>query len=157
MKRFLTIGIFLTVLTMVVTAQNTFSGIVKDTKGQAIPFATVQILKTDSTLVTGAITDDDGKYTLSFSSEETQKYLLHVSFVGYKTQVLHLDSKTTNIRDVILEEEGRRLIEVVLPFNSYPTYYIQKPYINPITGKGHWINEHYDRSKNKMIRRFKEL
>ncbi|MBQ2441158.1 MAG: TonB-dependent receptor, partial [Paludibacteraceae bacterium] len=112
MKRFLTIGIFLTVLTMLVTAQNTFSGLVKDTKGQAIPFATVQILKTDSTLVTGAITDDDGKYTLSFSSEETQKYLLHVSFVGYKTQVLHLDSKATDIRDIVLEEEATELSEV---------------------------------------------
>ena len=57
--------------------------------------------------------------------------------------------------NIILEEEGRRLIEVKLPFYSYPLYYIQRPYINPITGKGHWIDVHYDRSKNKMIRRFK--
>ena len=57
--------------------------------------------------------------------------------------------------NVILEEEGRRLIEVVLPSCSYPTYYIQKPYINPNTGEGHWIDVHYDRSKNKMIRAFR--
>ena len=57
--------------------------------------------------------------------------------------------------NVILEEEGRRLIEVVLPFCSYPTYYIQKPYINPNTGYGHWIDVHYDRSKNKMMRAFR--
>ena len=57
--------------------------------------------------------------------------------------------------NVILEEEGRRLIEVILPSCSYPTYYIQKSYINPNTGEGHWIDVHYDRSKNKMIRAFK--
>ena len=57
--------------------------------------------------------------------------------------------------NVVLEEEGRRLIEVVLPSCSYPTYYIQKPYINPITGRGHWIDVHYDRSKNKMMRAFR--
>ena len=58
---------------------------------------------------------------------------------------------------VILEEEGRRLIETKLNCCNYPLYYIQKPYVNPVTGKGHWVNVHYDRSKNKMIRRFKGL
>jgi len=57
--------------------------------------------------------------------------------------------------NVILEEEGRRLIEVILPSCNYSTYYIQKPYINPITGRGHWIDVHYDRSKNKMMRAFR--
>ena len=68
------------------------------------------------------------------------------------------DGKVT----VILEEEGRRLVKV--EFNNYksifshgerPVYYIQKTYINPNTGYGHWIDVHYDRSKNKMIRAFK--
>ena len=59
--------------------------------------------------------------------------------------------------EVILEEEGRRLIKVTLPSCTYPLYYIQKPYINPNTGEGHWVDVHYDRSKNKMIRRFKGL
>jgi hypothetical protein len=57
--------------------------------------------------------------------------------------------------NVVLEEEGRRLIEVVLPSYTYPLYYIQKPYINPNTGEGHWIDVHYDRSKNKMMRAFR--
>ena len=67
---------------------------------------------------------------------------------------------------VILEEEGRRLIGVV--FNNTNNifhrgekgrtmYYIQKAYVNPTTGYGHWIDEHYDRSKNKMMRRFLNL
>ena len=57
--------------------------------------------------------------------------------------------------NVILEEEGRRLIEVVLPSCSYPTYYIQKSYVNPVTERGHWVDVHYNKTKNKMIRRFK--
>lgn len=56
---------------------------------------------------------------------------------------------------VILEEEGRRLIETKLNCYTYPLYYIQKPYVNPNTGRGHWVDVHYDRSKNKMIRAFK--
>lgn len=63
---------------------------------------------------------------------------------------------------VILEEEGRRLVKVefnnrknIFCHSERPLYYIQRPYINPITGKGHWVDVHYDRSKNKMIRRFK--
>ena len=63
---------------------------------------------------------------------------------------------------VILEEEGRRLVKVefnnkgnILCHGERPVYYIQKPYINPNTGYGHWVDAHYDRSKNKMIRAFR--
>ena len=65
---------------------------------------------------------------------------------------------------VILEEEGRRLVKVefenkksIFSHGERPIYYIQKTYINPDTGKGHWVDVHYDRSKTKIIRRFKEL
>ena len=57
---------------------------------------------------------------------------------------------------VILEDEGRRLVQVDFNERS-PMYYIQKAYVNQYTGEGHWIDVHYDRSKNKMIRRFKDL
>ena len=63
---------------------------------------------------------------------------------------------------VILEEEGRRLVKVefsnhnhVFSHGQRPVFYIQKTYINPKTGIGHWVDEQYDRSKNKMIMRFK--
>lgn len=65
---------------------------------------------------------------------------------------------------VILEEEGRRLVKVEFNNTNFHKgeigrvmYYIQKTYVNPETGFGHWIDVHYDRSKNKMIRRFKGL
>ena len=56
---------------------------------------------------------------------------------------------------VILEEEGRRLIETKLSCHNYPLYFIQKSYINPVNGKGYWVDVHYDRSKNKMMRAFR--
>lgn len=69
------------------------------------------------------------------------------------------DGKTT----VILEEEGRRLVKVefnnknnVFAHGERPIYYIQKAFLHT-DGTGHWIDVHYDRSKNKMIRRFKGL
>lgn len=57
---------------------------------------------------------------------------------------------------VILEDEGKRLVQV--DFNGQrPMYYIQKAYINQNTGEGHWIDVHRDRSKTKMLKRYKGL
>lgn len=67
-----------------------------------------------------------------------------------------VDGKPTGKITVILEDEGRRLVQV--DFNEQrPIYYIQKAYINKNTGEGHWIDVHYDRSKNKMLKRYKGL
>ena len=38
----------------------TINGRVTDTNGNAMSFVTISLLKTDSTLVTGTITDDNG-------------------------------------------------------------------------------------------------
>ena len=57
---------------------------------------------------------------------------------------------------VIIEEEGRRLVQVDFE-NERPLYYIQRAYINHFNNKGHWIDECHDRSKNKMIRKYKGL
>ena len=57
---------------------------------------------------------------------------------------------------VILEKEGRRLVQVDFK-DERPLYYIQRVYINHFINEGHWIDECYDRSKNKMIRKFKGL
>lgn len=57
---------------------------------------------------------------------------------------------------VILEDEGRRLVQV--DFNGQrPMYYLQKAYINENTGEEHWIDVHYDRSKIKMLKRYKGI
>ena len=45
--------------------QKTISGKVQDAQGEPIAYATVSLLTADSTLVTGAITDEKGAFSLS--------------------------------------------------------------------------------------------
>ncbi|MBM1105984.1 TonB-dependent receptor [Aurantibacter crassamenti] len=59
-------------------------GTVHDEIGNPIAFANVLLLKTsDSTLVMGAITDDNGSFTLK--NVEGGKYIVTTSMVGFKT------------------------------------------------------------------------
>lgn len=54
----------------------------RDTK-EGVPFVTIQLLKTDSTFVTGAVSDDEGNFTVE--APEAGKYIMKLSSVGYKT------------------------------------------------------------------------
>jgi hypothetical protein len=54
----------------------------RDSK-EAVPFATVQVLRQDSSYVTGALSDDDGNFRVEMP--EDGKYIVKVSSVGYKT------------------------------------------------------------------------
>ena len=89
-------------------AQKTISGKVQDTEANPIAFATVSLLQTDSTLVTGAITDDQGAFTLSAPSG---KYLLQVSFIGYQTLCRPVQSGNKDLL-FTLSEESKELGEV---------------------------------------------
>ena len=66
----------------VAISAETISGNVKDAKGEPMPFVTVSVLSQDSTLLTGAITDDDGKYALEVN---VPNYIIQASYVGYHT------------------------------------------------------------------------
>ena len=46
----------------------TIKGSVVDSRGEAMPFVTISVLAKDSTLLTGAITDEEGKYEIEISS-----------------------------------------------------------------------------------------
>ena len=76
-------------------------GTVMDTRKQPIPFATVSVLSTDSTLLTGAITDDDGQYSIEVPA---CAYIIQASFVGYHT--------ACGGPDFVLREETEKLKEV---------------------------------------------
>ena len=81
-------------------------GSVKDTKGEAMPFVTISVLAPDSTLLTGAITDDEGKYIVTppdLPSRE-EKYIIQASYVGYQTAF--------GGPDFVLREETERLTEL---------------------------------------------
>ncbi len=69
-------------------AQNgKLTGFLNDDKGAALPFATVAVINAgDSSLVTGSITDDAGKFTINTPAAGT--YFLKLSAVGFKSQTI---------------------------------------------------------------------
>ena len=83
-----------------VTAE-TIKGSVIDSKGEPMPFVTISVLSQDSTLLTGAITDDDGKYAFD---TDARTYIIQASYVGYQTAF--------GGPDFVLREETEQIAEV---------------------------------------------
>ena len=79
----------------------TVKGSVVDSRGEAMPFVTISVLAQDSSLLTGAITDDEGKYEIEIAN---QKYILQASYVGYQTAF--------GGPDFVLHEETEQLKEL---------------------------------------------
>jgi TonB-linked SusC/RagA family outer membrane protein len=97
--------LFLSIFMLCGYAQaQTVSGTVSDANGP-LPGAAVVVKGTDK----GTTTDFDGKYTLN---EVPSNAVLVISFVGYVTQEIPVDGKTTI--DVTLVEDANKLDEVVV-------------------------------------------
>ena len=102
-------NIFFTALLLALTctvSAETLSGSVINQRGEAMPFVTVSVLTLDSTLLTGAITDDEGKYEIDLSpfTFHLSTLIIQASFVGYKTAF--------GGPDFVLHEETEHLAEV---------------------------------------------
>ena len=82
-------------------AAETLNGKVTDEKGLPMAFVTISVMSEDSVLLTGAITDAQGEYTLSI---DARAYIVQASFVGYETAY--------GGPDFVLREETERLKEV---------------------------------------------
>jgi outer membrane receptor protein involved in Fe transport len=85
-------------------ANGTVAGVVVDgTRGETIPTATVALWSAqDSSLVTGAITNDDGRF--SIDRVPVGSYYVRVSFVGYMPKIVSDVSITSDNHRVDLEE-----------------------------------------------------
>ena len=79
----------------------TIQGKVTSSNGEAMPFVTISVLTQDSTLITGAITDDDGQYALEIN---VPNYIIQASYIGYRT--------ASGGPDFVLSEETEVLQEV---------------------------------------------
>ncbi|MBQ9339362.1 MAG: TonB-dependent receptor [Paludibacteraceae bacterium] len=112
MKKTLT-SMFL--LFSVVAAAEVIKGTVTDSRGELMPFVTVSVLAPDSSLITGAITDEKGIYSVEVpgaassgaagkSRTNGKGYILQASYVGYQT--------ACGGPDFVLREETERLEEV---------------------------------------------
>ena len=84
-------------------AAETLKGTVIDAKGNPMPFVTISVLSQDSTLLTGAITDDDGSYEIEITNHKSQitNYIIQASYIGYHTAF--------GGPDFVLHEETERL------------------------------------------------
>ena len=84
----------------------TIKGSVKDVNGHPMPFVTISVLDKDSVLLTGDITDEQGKYEIEISNVKSQisNFLIQASYVGYQT--------VFGGPDFMLREETERLAEV---------------------------------------------
>lgn len=90
MKKFF-LMMLLAVVSLAVMAQDRkVEGILIDRDTQeAVQMATVQLLKTDSTYISGVLTDENGLFVLQ--APANGKYLLKITNVGYATQVKKIE------------------------------------------------------------------
>ena len=85
----------------VMASAENVKGTVTNAQGTPMPFVTISVLAQDSTLITGAITDDGGHYSIEVPANE---YIIQASFVGYHTAV--------GGPDFMLQEETEQLKEL---------------------------------------------
>lgn len=99
-------------------ATSTLVGNVKDgTTGEVLEFATVVLAKGDSTVVAGAMTDEQGHFEIK---AQPGRYILSVALIGYKDHVAHVDlSQNCDAGRIALVQDqymlGEAVVEAQLP------------------------------------------
>lgn len=99
-------------------ATSTLVGNVKDgTTGEALEFATVVLAKGDSTVVAGAMTDEQGHFEIK---AKPGRYILSVALIGYKGHVAPVDlSQNCDAGRIALVQDqymlGEAVVEAQLP------------------------------------------
>ena len=102
----------------ILNAFSQLSGRLTDEKGTPVSYASVSVLRIpDSVIVTGAVTDDQGKFTLT--SPEAGQFMLRLSAMGYVTRYttpFESAGKTfmKNFGKLILKEDSKLLGEVTV-------------------------------------------
>lgn len=101
-------------------AQSTVSGFVKDTYGEALPFATVIAETVD---LNGTTTDENGYFELTVSSFPVK---LTASYVGYDSKTIEVKNASQSV--VFKLKEGNQLDEIVVTGNrSKPRTVLTSP------------------------------
>ena len=90
-------------LLAVSVSAETLRGKVTDVRGDAMPFVTISVLSQDSSLLTGAITDERGEWEVELP-EDGKGVIVQASYVGYRTAF--------GGPNFILQEETAQLKEV---------------------------------------------
>ena len=107
-RRFLLLLAMLPATTFAI-AQN-ITGRIIDEQSQPMPFANVVLVnRTDSVFIAGAVTKDDGTFSIS---TDKQDGLLKVSSVGYI--LMYIDARQGNVGDIQMQPATQTLGEVVV-------------------------------------------
>ena len=105
------------IVSMGAEAQGSITGRVIDEQSQPMPFANVVLLNcVDSAFITGAVTKDDGTFTIE---TDHNNGLLKVSSVGYQTQ--YIQAQQCKVCDIQMQPDTQTLGEVVVK-GSRPQY-----------------------------------
>lgn len=101
-------------ISLQLSAQNTLTGTVKDSQTEApLEFTQVALMqKADSTLVTGATTDSNGRFHIETRSEGD--FLLRVSFIGFEElwMPVSIEQGANALGEVMLGASAHQLSEV---------------------------------------------
>ena len=100
-------------------SQHRIEGRVNDIEQKALPYASVRLLRTDSTFVSGTVTDSLGCYHLNQVS--SNDYLLAFSTIGYKPQIIPITVRNADVTVpmVTLESDNVMLGEIVVKGSSF--------------------------------------
>lgn len=113
MKR-LALGVVMMIMALPMLAQQAITGKVTDENKEAVPMATVKLMKTDSTLVQGVLTAENGAFTMA--DVAAGKYIVKITSVGfndYTKAVTVAADKTLSLGTVSLKPSSIMLKETV--------------------------------------------
>ena len=111
-KKYFVYFFFLLLFNFLSSQEYSLSGIIIDSDSQPISYANILLLKAvDSTVYKGTSSNEQGKFL--FENIDSDSYLLHISFVGYKDYQKVLDvNKNQELETIVLEETTETLNEV---------------------------------------------
>ncbi|WP_317897537.1 TonB-dependent receptor [Aurantibacillus circumpalustris] len=93
-------------------SQVTITGVLSDKTGESLPGATVKVLKPDSSFIQGVSSDNEGKFSLSLSTNS--KFILVFSYLSYrdKYRVIETKNQALDLGKILLREDAKTLNEV---------------------------------------------
>ncbi|MBR2202132.1 MAG: TonB-dependent receptor [Bacteroidales bacterium] len=106
MKKILTL--ILTLVSVVALAQSNISGVVLGEDNSPIQFANIVLSASDSSFVSGTITDVDGRFSIEKNPKAS---FIVISCLGYETATLNLNSDFSN---VVLKASDMQLDEITI-------------------------------------------